>query len=62
MKNKNKNRYNDTNHRGHEEDVQDIDRGGLRKAKRKTRRRSEKQYLRDICDAYNDDNKNTDRL
>jgi len=62
VKNKNKNRYNYNNHRGgHEEDVEDIDRGGLRKLKRKTRRRNEKQYLRDVYESYND-NKNTDRL
>ena len=40
-KNRNSNKYQD-------EDVRDIERGGLRREKRKSRRRNEKQAIKDI--------------
>lgn len=48
MAGRKRNRSRDGSHSHHEEDIKDIERGGLRKAKRKSRRRQEKQVVKDI--------------
>lgn len=45
MKGKRKNR---SRNGSYDEDVRDIERGGLRRSKRKSRRRNEKQAIKDI--------------